>query len=218
MGLLLRSFKGRDLILDLARGLFARLCWPGILRAGSRFRLRRMPLFRGYLGYAEFGKHCSVFGEITIVLGDEANQGVVSIGDFFVAEAGATLAPRGGRIVIGSRCFLGPGVILQSLAGSAITLGDDVMVAGRSALYASNHTFLNPDLPMKAQRESGQGITVGSDVWIGTQVTILDGVHIGQGAIIAAGAVVTQDVAPGTIVGGIPARQIGIRPGMVHLG
>lgn len=51
-------------------------------------------------------------------------------------------------------------------------------------------------------------VEIGNDVWIGNRVTILDGVKIGDGAIIAAGAVVTKDVAPYTIVGGVPARYI----------
>ena len=55
-------------------------------------------------------------------------------------------------------------------------------------------------------------VTIGNDVWIGTRAVILDGVSVGDGAVIAAGAVVTKDVAPFEIVGGVPARQIGERP------
>lgn len=53
-----------------------------------------------------------------------------------------------------------------------------------------------------------QGVTIGHDVWIGQDVLLKGGIHIGNGAIVAAGAVVTRDVAPYTIVGGVPARQI----------
>jgi acetyltransferase-like isoleucine patch superfamily enzyme len=55
------------------------------------------------------------------------------------------------------------------------------------------------------------GIHIGRDVWIGAHATILDGVRIGDEAVIAAGAVVTKDVLARTVVGGVPARQIGQR-------
>lgn len=61
-----------------------------------------------------------------------------------------------------------------------------------------NDTFINEYSP----------ITIGNDVWIGARVIIMDGVNIGDGAIIAAGAVVTKDVEPYTIVGGVPAKTI----------
>ncbi|GAA4452912.1 CatB-related O-acetyltransferase [Rurimicrobium arvi] len=59
-------------------------------------------------------------------------------------------------------------------------------------------------------KETGS-VTIGHDVWIGQNAVILDNIRIGNGAIVAAGAVVTKDVAPFSIVGGVPARQIGMR-------
>ena len=56
-------------------------------------------------------------------------------------------------------------------------------------------------------------VVIGDDVWIGAGVRVLDGVRIGSGAIVGAGAVVTSDVAPNTIVAGVPARQISERRG-----
>lgn len=56
-----------------------------------------------------------------------------------------------------------------------------------------------------------EGITIGNDVWIGAGVRILDGVVVGDHAVLAAGAVVTKNAAPGEIVGGVPARRISNR-------
>nr|WP_328813646.1 DapH/DapD/GlmU-related protein [Rhodococcus sp. NBC_00297] len=77
---------------------------------------------------------------------------------------------------------------------------------------SENHKFERRDLPIREQGETRQCVDIGDDVWVGSNVTILAGVKVGNGAIVAAGAVVNKDVAPFTIVGGVPAKQIGIRP------
>ena len=71
---------------------------------------------------------------------------------------------------------------------------------------------MRTDIPMRGQGSTpARKVTVSSDVWIGARVIILPGVTIGQGAIIAAGAVVTKDVPPFSVVGGVPARVIKFR-------
>ena len=62
---------------------------------------------------------------------------------------------------------------------------------------------MQPGLPMNRQPSIGLSIVIGNDVWIGANVTVV-GVCIGDGAVVAAGAVVTQDVPPWTVVGGVP--------------
>lgn len=102
---------------------------------------------------------------------------------------------------IGDYCFFQGKVII----------GDDVMMAPKCSFIASNHNHESVDLPMNKQGTSSKGIYVHNDVWIGYGATILDGVVVNNGAIIAARAVVTEDVPPYSIVGGIPARVIKMR-------
>jgi maltose O-acetyltransferase len=89
----------------------------------------------------------------------------------------------------------------------AIRTGDDVSIGPEAAILTLGH---DPQSPIFADR--GGEVTIGDHVWIGYRALILPGVSIGTGAVVAAGAVVTRDVEPFTIVAGSPARKIGGRP------
>lgn len=96
-------------------------------------------------------------------------------------------------------------------ARGGITIGDDVMISHGVTLLASSHSFDDTSVPMKSQPVVMDPVTIADDVWLGAKATVLMGVNIGQGAIIAAGAVVTGDVPAYAIVGGVPAKVIGSR-------
>lgn len=90
--------------------------------------------------------------------------------------------------------------------GSHVMMGTDVVIITR------NHAFDRTDIPMMEQGfEEERPVTIGNDVWIGDRVIILPGVTIGDGSILAAGAVVTHDVPPYAIVAGVPAKVIKMR-------
>jgi acetyltransferase-like isoleucine patch superfamily enzyme len=93
-------------------------------------------------------------------------------------------------------------------APTGMTIGNYVMI-GHNCLFSTvKREFSDWKKPMLFQKASMQPIVIENDVWIGSNVTILAGVRIGRGAIVAAGAVVTKDVAPYTIVGGVPAKEL----------
>lgn len=113
---------------------------------------------------------------------------------------------RFGRgVTLGDRSGIG----INASIGEQTHIGSDVMMGPDCVIYTRNHRFDRLDIPM---REQGYGpvepVVIGDDCWIGGRVTILPGVHIGNGAVIAAGAVVTKDVPPYAVVGGVPARVI----------
>lgn len=89
-----------------------------------------------------------------------------------------------------------------------IKIGNNVMMGPNINLMAENHNFLSTEIPMIQQGVSNKGITIEDDVWIGAKATILDGVVIGKGSIIAAGAVITSSVEPYSIMAGVPGRKI----------
>lgn len=86
------------------------------------------------------------------------------------------------------------------------------MIGPYCFIYTSNHCTKRTDIPMFRQGDSvPRPVIISDDVWIGARVTILPGVHIGKGAIIGAGAVVTKDVPEYAVVGGNPAKIIKYR-------
>ena len=85
-----------------------------------------------------------------------------------------------------------------------IYIGDDVLIGHNACLLTLNHA----KEPENRADMYPAPIHIGDQAWLGSNVTVLPGVTIGEGAIVAAGAVVTKDVAPNTIVGGIPAKFI----------
>jgi maltose O-acetyltransferase len=110
-------------------------------------------------------------------------------------------------VAMGDNCYLGAGVQLYPW-NAPITLGDNVLIAAGARLITRKHGFADVDVPMAEQGYDNAPIVVEDDVWIGFGAVILPGVTIGRGSIVGANAVVTKDVEPHSIVGGVPARLI----------
>ena len=111
---------------------------------------------------------------------------------------------RGNKLAIGSGARINENVYLEK-----VTLGDDVLIAPNVAILSRMHEFSSMEVPISQQgyREE-KAVIVGNDVWIGRNVVVMPGVSIGEGAIVGAGSVVTKDVEPYSIVGGVPAKLI----------
>jgi acetyltransferase-like isoleucine patch superfamily enzyme len=114
----------------------------------------------------------------------------------------------GPSIVIGDDCFIGTGCEFN--IDFRLTIGNHCLVASGSRFIDHDHGTDTAVLMAKQKCISGP-IVVGQNVWIGANCVVLAGVEIGEGAIVAAGAVVTKSVAPNAIVGGVPARLIKYR-------
>lgn len=126
------------------------------------------------------------------------------------------------RLTVGAHSTIAAGCIIRGditigehsalNAGAAtigtVTIGTAVRIASYAVLVGENHGTEDLDLPIAIQPLTSVGIVVEDDVWIGANTTILDGVTIGSHSVVAAGAVVTKDVPPWSIVGGVPARVI----------
>lgn len=104
------------------------------------------------------------------------------------------------------------GIGVDATISGAAQIGDNVMMGPHCIIYCRNHAFDRIDIPMNQQGfQVEKPVVIGNDVWIGGRVTILPGVHVGNGVIIGAGAVVTKDVPDFAIVGGNPAKVLKYR-------
>lgn len=119
-------------------------------------------------------------------------------------EKGAYIAD-GKSIRIGNNSGIGINAFVQR----NVNIGNDVMMGRDIIIMTTSHEFSNTSIPMRLQGGKKEGpVVIGDDVWIGSRAVILPGVKIGNGSIIGAGAVVTHNVDPYSIVGGVPAKLI----------
>lgn len=147
------------------------------------------------------------FGPGVLVIGGPR----IRIGARFSCWRSCTLAAcENGVLVIGNNVSLNANVYVNA-CGGRISIGHDVMVGPNVVLRSSDHVTADRDTLIRLQGHTAEEIVIDDDVWLAANVTVVGGVHIGRGAVVAANAVVTRDVAPFTIVGGVPARPIGVR-------
>lgn len=150
-------------------------------------------------GYG-FGRRCFV-SELASVTNDE-----LELGDRTYVAAGAYLS---GTLRAGRDCSINPYTVVRG----EVVLGDAVRIGAQTSLLGFNHSMDDPDREIFRQPLTAQGIVIGDDVWIGSHVVVLDGVTVGDKAVLAAGAVVTKEVPSGAVVGGNPARVLKWRTG-----
>lgn len=115
--------------------------------------------------------------------------------------------PQG--LTIGDNVSIHPMCYLEALGG--LYLGSDISIAHGTTIMTTDHNYKDLTIPIKDQGVTEKPVRIEDNVWIGAKASILCGNTVGTGSIIAAGAVVTKDVPPCSIMGGVPARLIGER-------
>lgn len=108
------------------------------------------------------------------------------------------------KLIVGESCMIGTKSIIDSRG--ALTIGNNVNISSEVMIWTSKHLHSEDDF-----RTDFAEIVVGDYCWIGPRSIILPGVHLGKGAVICAGSIVTKDVVARAIVAGVPAKQIGSR-------
>lgn len=110
------------------------------------------------------------------------------------------------HIIIDENAYIGPYVTISGTGD--IKIGKNCLIAPHCGIFANNHVFVDPTIPIGEQGITRKGIVIEDDCWLGHNVTVLDGVIIGKGSIIGAGSVVNRNIPPFSIAVGTPARII----------
>ena len=143
----------------------------------------------------------SALGSGKIKIGDNS-----AIGAFSRVIISTSFNQIGKHIKIGNNVGLGEYAYLGG--GGGLEIKDDCIIAQYLSCHPENHNYSDPNQLIRHQGVQRKGIVIGKNCWIGSKVTILDGVTIGDSCVIAAGAVVTKDMPANTVIGGVPARVL----------
>ncbi|MCA9952724.1 MAG: acyltransferase [Anaerolineales bacterium] len=201
-----RLFLSRQMGGWALRGFWRRLWFKqakGLVLIGAKVQIR-------YPHYLQVGKNFIVEDGAEIMA--LSQEGIIC-GDNVTIGAYASIKPTsyyGRNLGVGLRIGDHSNIGRYSYIGCSgrITIGNNVMMGPRVGLFAENHRFTDTERLMREQGVEREPIRIEDDCWLASSSTILAGVTIGQGAIVAAGSVVTQDVAPYSIVAGSPAKLI----------
>lgn len=128
------------------------------------------------------------------------------IGDFSRVIVSMSFNNIGEYIRIGDNVGIGEYAYLGG--GGGLEIGENCIVGQYFSCHPENHNYSDPDKPILEQGVTRAGIKIGSNCWIGSKVTILDGVEIGENCVIAAGAVVTKSMPANSVIGGVPAKVL----------
>lgn len=148
---------------------------------------------------------CLVSSKAIVQMSDK-----IRIGKGTVVKPFAIIKTTNGRITIGRNCAISSFNQISTADGD-VTLGDYVRLGPHVTILGSGRIVNDRNKLIVDQGYWHGGVTIGNDVLVGAGAVIMTGVHIGDGAVIGAGSVVTKDVAPYTIVAGVPATVIGER-------
>ena len=195
----------RDKGIQVLRGFWKGIFFGqkrGIAFVGRHVTIRHARHIRAERGLTiGDGAYINALSKDGIILGDN-----VTIGAGSVIECTGVIRELGDGIRIGSHVGFAQNVFIA--VRGQVEIGDDCIFGPNVAIHSENHVFSDPDIPIRLQGATREGVHIGRDCWIGEGAVILDGVTVGDGCIIAAGAVVTRDIPDFSIAGGVPAKVL----------
>ena len=193
------------------------------LSGGAGYLLRKRfyrSLFKQVGGSVIFGKGISLRHPGQISLGDRvaiddyglldasgAGEKGISIGDDVIISRNSVIQGKTGPVAIGNKTDIGCNTVISSCSG--ISIGSSVLIGANCYIGGARYISDRLDIPMMEQGTYSNGVVVIKDeAWLGAGATVLDGIQVGKGAIVGAGAVVTKDLPDYVIAVGVPAKVI----------
>jgi acetyltransferase-like isoleucine patch superfamily enzyme len=193
-----------------AAGILLRHWFYPLLLAhlGSRVAIGRSVTLR-HPAKISIGAH-SIVDDYAVLSAQGDADSAISLGERVLIGRNTVLKTRGGTVRIGDDADVGQNCRIGTT--QTIEIGRHVLIGAFCCIGAGQHAFSDPDTPIVLQgQEPKGGVRIGDDVWLGVHAVVLDGVQIGAGSIIGAGAVVTRDIPERAIACGVPARVVGER-------
>lgn len=179
---------------------------PKMVVAAERILQRLASVLRIYflrLKGIRIGKHCYVGSGVTM-------HGNVCIGDgTVIGDMSILTTMPDGELIIGNDCYINSFNVLG--AATRVSIGDHCLFAAFVQITDATHGKDDPGVLIKHAPITGSPVTIGKNVWFGSGAIVLQGVTIGDGAVVGAKALVNKSVPPRAIVVGIPAKLIGTR-------
>ncbi len=174
----------------------------GITFVGAGVKVKHAHLVKGGKNLIlEDSVYLNALSEKGIQIGDNVS---ISRGSSIVCTG--VVANKGVGVSIGNNTGVNAGAFIAGQGG--VTIGNDVIIGPGVKIFSENHVFQKHDAIIKNQGVTRQGVIIGNNCWIGAAVTILDGVEIGDGCVIAAGSVVNKSIPANSVAGGVPAKVI----------
>ena len=199
---------GTTRVMQLIRGLWVKLFLKR--SAGLLFIGRRVKIKHGYRIIA--GKNLILEDNVSInalsINGIHFGNNVSIARDSILFCTGV-IAHQGTGITIGDRTGISARAYLAGQGG--ITIGTDVIMGPNVQIFSENHNFDDLTLTIKEQGVTKQSVTIGNNCWLGGGTTILAGVQLGDGCVVAASSVVTKSFPSNSVIAGVPAKIIKTR-------
>ena len=193
--------------------------WFALPHKASKYLTYMNPV--GYIAPTASIHHSDLRLGANVLIGDRVviyqaeNGGPVEMGDqVHILRDTIIETGFGGCLSIGSGSTVNPRCQINAYV-APIQIGRGAQLAPNCALYSYDHGVASGELIRTQPLQSKGGITIGDDAWLGVGVIVLSGVHIGKGAVVGAGSVVTQDIPDEAIAVGNPARVIKMRSELV---
>jgi acetyltransferase-like isoleucine patch superfamily enzyme len=146
----------------------------------------------------------------TIIDGRGSGDEGVVLEDNVLVNRNCMILAKTGPIHIGKKTSIGSNSVIVSISG--VRIGESVLTAGGLYISAGSYRFDNPEIPIMEHDAYSTGpVEIGDGAWMGTRVTILDGVRVGTGAVVGACSMVNKEIPPFTVAVGTPAKVVRTR-------
>lgn len=198
--LILMEFMFRNAIAFIRFLILGKGKWPGFWFSGVKtFNRKKIAIGKNVrLG---IGVSISALGRGGVSIGDNVN-----VGSYSQIILSTSLSNFGEYIKISDNVGIGEFSYIGGAGGTEI--GSGTIIGQYFSVHPENHLFSDPNVEIRHQGVERNGIKIGKNCWIGSKVTVLDGVDLGDNCVVAAGSVVTKSFGDHVVLGGVPAKVI----------